>query len=115
MSPEPQYSEPVQADAERVIGQGAAFKNPQKTGTIEYLFASYEHPDSPLITSIHAVCRGVHGRLWSLTSFETRRHTIFVSVLVDFPFFDQLFLVQQFLLLLIDGHFGTAQQAAHGG
>ena len=51
----------VQAVAEKIIGHGAAFKNSQKTGTIEYLFESSEHPDSPQKTSIHAACRGFAG------------------------------------------------------
>jgi hypothetical protein len=51
----------VQAVAEKVIGHGAAFKNSQKTGAIEYLFESYDHPDSPHITSIHAGCSGFAG------------------------------------------------------
>jgi hypothetical protein len=36
----------VQAAAEKITGHGAAFKNSQKTGTIEYLFESSDHPDS---------------------------------------------------------------------
>jgi hypothetical protein len=44
----------IQAISEKVIGHGAAFKNPQKTGSIEYLFESCDHTDSPQITSIHA-------------------------------------------------------------
>lgn len=44
----------IEAVAEKVIGHGAAFKNSQKTGSIQYLFESYDHPDSPHITSIHA-------------------------------------------------------------
>jgi len=43
----------VQAVAEKVIGHGAAFKNSQKTDSIEYLFESSGHPDSPQITSLH--------------------------------------------------------------
>jgi hypothetical protein len=35
----------VQAFAEKVIDRGAAFKNSQKTGS-EYLFESFDHPDS---------------------------------------------------------------------
>jgi len=51
----------AQAVAEKIIGHGAAFKNSQKTGTIEYLFESSEHPDAPQKTSIHAACRGFAG------------------------------------------------------
>jgi hypothetical protein len=51
----------IEAVAEKVIGHGAAFKNSQKTGTIEYLFESSDHPDSPHITSIHAGFRGFAG------------------------------------------------------
>jgi hypothetical protein len=36
-----------QAVTEIVIGHGAAFKNSQKTGFIEYLFESFDHPNSP--------------------------------------------------------------------
>jgi hypothetical protein len=43
------------------IGHGAAFKNSQKTGFIESLFESSDHPDSPQITSVHAGCRGFAG------------------------------------------------------
>jgi hypothetical protein len=51
----------IQAVTEKVIGHGAAFKNSQKTGSIEYLFESSDHRDSPQITSIHAGCRGFAG------------------------------------------------------
>jgi hypothetical protein len=51
----------IQAVAEKVIGHGAAFKNSQKTGSIEYLFESSDHPDSPQISSIHAGLRGFAG------------------------------------------------------
>jgi hypothetical protein len=51
----------IQAIAEKVIGHGAAFKNSQKTGSIEYLFESSDHPDSPQISSIHAGFRGFAG------------------------------------------------------
>ena len=50
-----------QAITEKVIGHGAAFKNFQKTGSIEYLFESSDYLDSPHITSIHVVCRGFAG------------------------------------------------------
>jgi hypothetical protein len=40
----------IQAITEKIIGHGAAFKNSQKTGSIEYLFESSDHPDSPQIT-----------------------------------------------------------------
>ena len=33
-------------------------KTSRKQGSIEYLFESFDHPDSPYITSIHAGCRG---------------------------------------------------------
>lgn len=51
----------IQAVAEKVIGHGAAFRNSQKTGSIEYLFESSDHPDLPHITSVHAACRGFAG------------------------------------------------------
>jgi len=41
----------------KVIGQCAAFKDCQKTGSIGYLFESYDHPESPHITSVHVGCR----------------------------------------------------------
>jgi hypothetical protein len=53
----------IQAVAEKVIGHGAAFKNSQKTGSIEYLFESSDYPDSPQITSIYADCRGFTGTI----------------------------------------------------
>jgi hypothetical protein len=51
----------IEAIAEKVIGHGAAFKNSQKTASIEYLFESSDHPDSPQITSIHGGSRGFAG------------------------------------------------------
>jgi hypothetical protein len=51
----------VEAVAEKVIGHGAAFKNSQKTDSIEYLFESFDHPDSPRISSIHAGFRDFAG------------------------------------------------------
>jgi hypothetical protein len=51
----------IQAVAEKAIGNGADFKNSQKTGSIEYLFESSDHPDSPEITSIHKGYRGFTG------------------------------------------------------
>jgi hypothetical protein len=51
----------IQAITEKVIGYGAAFKNSQKTGFIEYLFESSDYPDSPQITSIHAGCESLAG------------------------------------------------------
>jgi hypothetical protein len=51
----------VQAVAEKVIGHSAAFKNSQKTGFIEYLFESSDHPDSPQTTRIHVGFRGFAG------------------------------------------------------
>jgi hypothetical protein len=56
-----QIDQLVQAVAEKVIGHGAAFKNSQKTGYIECLFESFDHPDSPHITSIHAGFTGFAG------------------------------------------------------
>jgi hypothetical protein len=53
----------IEAVAEKVIGHGAAFKNSQKTGTIEYLFESSDHRESPQSISIHAGCRGFAGVL----------------------------------------------------
>lgn len=38
--------------------RGAAFKNSQKTALIEYVFGSFEHPESPQIASIHAGLTG---------------------------------------------------------
>jgi hypothetical protein len=51
----------VQEVTEKVSGHGAAFKNSQKTASIEYLFESSDHPDSPQITSVDAGCRGFAG------------------------------------------------------
>ena len=51
----------VQAVSKKVIGHGAAFKNSQETDSIEYLFESSGHPDSPQITSVHAGCRSFAG------------------------------------------------------
>jgi hypothetical protein len=50
-----------QSDCGKVIGHVAAIKNSQKTGSIEYLFESNDHPDSPQITSIHAGFRSFAG------------------------------------------------------
>jgi len=51
----------IQAVAEKIVGHGAAFKNSQKTDSIEYVFGSFEHSESPQIASIHAGCRGFAG------------------------------------------------------
>jgi hypothetical protein len=51
----------VQAVAEKIVGHGAAFKNSQKTASIEYLFESFGHRDSPQITSIHPGSKGFAG------------------------------------------------------
>ena len=59
--------------AEKVICHGAAFKNSQKTGSIEYLFESSDHPDSPHITSIHAGCRGFAGTTQFVSILYTER------------------------------------------
>jgi len=58
----------IQAVAEKIIGHGAAFKNFKKTRSIEYLFESSDHQDSPHITSIHEGCRGFSGptRSWGI-------------------------------------------------
>jgi hypothetical protein len=48
----------VQAVVGKGIGHVAAFKNSQKTGSIEYPFETSDYPDSPHITSIHEGCRG---------------------------------------------------------
>jgi hypothetical protein len=47
----------IRAITEKIIGQGAAFKNFQKRAWIEYLFESSVKPDSPQISTIHAGCR----------------------------------------------------------
>jgi hypothetical protein len=51
----------IQAITEKVIGHGAAFKDSQKTGSIEYLLESSDFPDSPQITSIKAGFRSFAG------------------------------------------------------
>jgi hypothetical protein len=51
----------IQAITKKVFGHGAAFKNSQKTSSIEYLFESSDHPYSPQISSIHAGFRGFAG------------------------------------------------------
>ena len=51
----------VLAITEKVIGHGAGFKNSQKTASIEYLFESFDHPDSPQINSIQGGFRSFAG------------------------------------------------------
>src|SRR5574343_1079548 len=51
----------VQAVAEKIIGHGVAFKNSQKTPSIEYVFGSSDHRHSPQIACIHAGFRGFAG------------------------------------------------------
>jgi hypothetical protein len=51
----------VQAVGQKVIVHGGAFKDSQKTGVIGYLIESFDHPDSPHFTSVHAGCRGFTG------------------------------------------------------
>jgi len=48
-------------------------KNSQKTGSIEYLFESSDHPDSPHITSIHAGCWGLAGTTKEVKPGDTVR------------------------------------------
>jgi hypothetical protein len=74
----------IQAITEKVIGHGAAFKNSQKTGSIEYLSESSDHPDSPQSTSIHAGFRGFAGT----TNFNLVSRNIYFKWICVFNFKD---------------------------
>jgi hypothetical protein len=65
----------IQAVAEKVTGHGAAFKNSQKTGSIEYLFESFDHPDSPISL---AFMRAAGVLQWRPINFSFKNSTVLV-------------------------------------
>lgn len=78
----------VQAVTQKIICHGAAFKNSQKTPSIEYVFGGSDHRHSPQIACIHAGFRGFAGRtnekwLTDITEFQIPAGKVYLSPIID--------------------------------